>query len=166
MLPALAIGVLLTGCGSSSRTRLSHDAYLSAISRIQGSPAAQDAEKRFVALAAGLVFVPKSDALFRRMSASECSSGSKVFVHDVHRIIDDVARLQPPEDAEDLQRRFLAASRRTAGMLDRLSTDVTSGRVTCGHDWNQRAYGLDSTMEAEQVLSEFADRYHLASGEH
>ena len=172
MLLAVCIGVLAGACGesdgggSSSSTRLSDDAYVEATSRIESSPAALDAEKRFAALAAGVDIRPKSDPPVYPMSASECRNGAKAFARDIHRIIDDVAVLRPPKHAEDLQRRFLAAADRSAASLDRLSADVGAGRVSCGREWNHRAFDLASTKEAETVLSEFARRFHLSNGEH
>ena len=156
----LSLAVLLGGCGSSGPDRLSVDDYLSAIDRISQSPPARDAEKRFLELASGKRCGGIPFAC-RTLSRVSCSAGAKAFAVDVHQIIDEAAKLEPPEKADDLQARFLAASRRTSTQLDRLAVDTAAGRVACGQPWNHRAYGLASTKEAQGAISEFLKRFNL-----
>jgi hypothetical protein len=156
----LAAAVVLAGCGSSGPKRLSVDGYMAAIDRISQSPEARDAQKRFLELAAGMRCggIP---FVCRPLSHATCSAGAQTFATDVHRIIDDAAKLEPPKRAEDLQQRFLAASRRTSAQLDRLAVDTTAGRVACGQPWNHRAYGLASTNEAQGAITELFKRFNL-----
>ena len=156
----LSLSVLLGGCGSSGPKRLSVDDYMSAIDRISQSSAARDAERRFLELASGKRCggIPFACHM---LSRARCSAGAKAFAVDVHQIIDDAAKLEPPKKAEDLQAHFLAASRRSSAQLDRLAVDTAAGRVACGQPWNQRAYGLASTKDAQGAISEFFKRFNL-----
>lgn len=153
---------LLSGCGSS-RTRLSHDDYVLAVDRISSSSDVRDAERRFVTLAGGTICSGKPVSC-RSLSRKECTTGSRSFARDVRHIVDAVARLDPPRDVEDLQARFLVASRRSADLLDTLADDVADGRVACGMPWNRRAYNLSSTVKAEHALADLAKRYKLRTG--
>jgi hypothetical protein len=156
----LAAAAVLAGCGTGSETRLSVDGYMAAIDRISQSPEARDAQRRFFELAAGTSCGGVPFAC-HPLSRASCSAGAKAFAADAHRIIDDAATLRPPKGAEDLQQRFLAASRRTSAQLDRLAVDTARGRVACGQEWNHRAYGLASTKEAQGAISAFFRRFNL-----
>ena len=156
----LAAAVVFAGCGTSSPKRLSVDGYMAAIDRISQSPEARDAQKWFFQLAAGTRCGGIPFAC-HPLSRASCSAGAKAFAADVHQIIDDAAKLEPPKKAEDLQARFLAASRRTSAQLDRLALDTAAGRVACGQPWNHRAYGLASTKEAQGAINEFFTRFNL-----
>lgn len=156
----LAAGVVLAGCGNSGPKRLSVDGYMAAIDRISQSPEARDAQKRFLELASGTRCGGIPFAC-HPLSRARCSAGARAFAADVRRIIDDAAMLEPPKKAEDLQARFLAASRRTSAQLDRLALDTAAGRVACGQPWNHRAYGLASTKQAQGAISEFFKRFNL-----
>jgi hypothetical protein len=149
----LILVAALSGCGEGGGARLSHDEYRVALERLAfSSPAMRDAQRRFSQLAAGSV------------TASECPRSARRFAEDVHILIDAVARLRPPRDAEDLQPRLLAAARRTAEQLDDLADQVASGRVACGQPWNARAYGLPSTEVFQSVVDAYARRgYRLES---
>jgi hypothetical protein len=152
--------VVLGGCGSGGPKRLSVDDYMAAIDRISRSPVVRDAQTRFFQLAAG----GRCDGVplaCHPLSHASCSARAKAFAVDVRRIIDDAATLEPPEKAEDLQARFLAASRRTHAQLDRLALDTAAGRLACGQPWNHRAYGLGSTTEAEGAITELFRRFDL-----
>jgi hypothetical protein len=149
----LTLVATLSGCGESGEARLSHDEYRIALERLAfSSPAMRDAQRRFNELAAGSV------------TASECPRSARRFAEDVHVLIDAVARLRPPRDAEDLQPRLLAAARRSAEQLDDLADQVAAGRVACGQPWNARAYGLPSTEVFQSVVDAYARRgYRLQS---
>ena len=95
------------------------------------------------------------------MPAAVCRKDAREFAGDIDEIVREVAALTPPKDVSDLQARFVADASKSASLLDKLADDVDAGRVTCGEPWNQRAYGLPSTIDAEQVLTEYAQRGYL-----
>ena len=148
----------VVGCASSGTARLSHDEYLAALRQIEMSPAVQDADRRFFELASGM---SAGSGVIESLGETQCRDGAKRFSDDVRSIVDAVARLSPPADAADLQRRFVAAAGRTADELEKLAEAVADGRISCGQPWNRRAYGLASTAEAERVLAEYAERGYL-----
>jgi hypothetical protein len=149
MLILATSALLFSGCGNGSAKPLTHDQYLFALRQIEASPMARDVDRRFFQLAAGDV------------SREECRTGTRTFADDVRNIVDAIARLHPPRDAADLQRRLVVSAGRAADLLDQLADDVAAGRVACGMPWNRRAYGLPSTAEAERVLAEYARRGYL-----
>jgi hypothetical protein len=147
---ALAFMVAAAGCvsgtdsgsGTGIGPQLTHDEYQA---RIESAPVVLETAALFYRLAAGDV------------SDVECRTGAaRTFARNVHRIIDSVAALNPPDDAADLQRRLLAAAEETSSALDPLADDVEAGDVTCGQPWNERAYGLASTTRVEAVIAEYA----------
>jgi hypothetical protein len=150
LLVALAVACMAAACGggsgspSSVRPQLTHREYQAAIDGLETSRVAFETGTLFFRLAAGGI----SDA--------ECRAGARTFSGNVHRIIDAIAALNPPDDAAALQRRLLAAVGETASRLDALADDVDSGAVTCGEPWNQRAYGLASTTRAQAVIAQYA----------
>jgi hypothetical protein len=127
-------GGLLFGCGhggaaSQSGKQLTHDEYQRAIVGVEMSAASTEASRLFFSLAAG------------DLSDADCRSGTRRFADDIHTVIDSIAALHPPDDAQDLQRRLIDAGRESAAQLDTLASDVESGKVSCGEQWNNRAYG-------------------------
>ena len=80
------------------------------------------------------------------------------FHRSIGEIVDEVAALSPPRDAEGIQRRFVSAARVSVGVVGRAARDVEAGRLRCGRPMNRRIYGLPSTRRAEQALSELADK--------
>jgi hypothetical protein len=151
LLVVVSGGVLL-GCGGSGATasgsgeHLTHDEYQRAIVGVETSPASNEASRLFSSLAAG------------DLSDADCRAGARRFADDIHTIIDSIAALDPPDDAQDLQRRLIDAARDSAAQLDTLAGDVESGKVACGEQWNHRAYGLPSTTKAYQVIIEAGRR--------
>jgi hypothetical protein len=143
---------LLLGCSGSggsasgSGKRLTHDEYQRAIVGVETSSASTETGRLFFSLAVG------------DLSDADCRTGARRFADDIHTIIDSISAIHPPDDALDLQQRLLDAARKSAAQLDALASDVESGKVACGEQWNHRAYGLPSTTRALQVIEEAGRR--------
>jgi hypothetical protein len=162
---SIAIGVvlagLLAGCGgtggagsseqatSGDGPRLSKRQYERAVAEIIESQPVREADRLFFKLAAGDV------------TAQECTTETRQFVSDVGSGIDAVARLNPPVEVAGLQARIVVAGRESEKQLQRLAEDVAAGKVSCGPQWNSRAYGLPSTDRAVAILAEYARRGYL-----
>jgi hypothetical protein len=146
LVAALTVGCMYAVGERDARLRLNHDAYLAALHVIERSPAARDADRLFLRLATGAV------------SPEECRQGARRFADDVSNVVGAIDRLRPPPDAAGLQRKLVAAARRSEHALDDLADDVAAGRVRCGQSWNRRAYGLPSTLQAQHLLDEYARR--------
>jgi hypothetical protein len=147
-LSAILAIALLAGCGHSQPKALTHAQPDAALDAIVYSPTLQRADREFMELAAG-------------MPSAACPVEARAFADDTDDLVESVAELRPPPDAENLQRLFVPSARRTAHLLDRLADDVAAGRVACGRPWNRRAYGLRSTVAAERALRAFAPRGYL-----
>lgn len=152
-----AVAVLTAGCGgSASGTKsgppLTHDRYIAALNAITTGPALDEAQRLFFRLAAG------------RISEEECRDGARRFADDAKEVVADVAALNPPAEVADLQERFVASASVSTSLIEKLADDVEAGRVECGQPWNRRAYGLPSTADAQEVLTELAQRGYLFVG--
>jgi hypothetical protein len=148
VLPAALAAALLVGCGDSRPQRPTHAEYDAALTAIISSPTLQRADREFFELAAGMQTAP-------------CPREARAFADDIDELVERVAKLRPPPDAADLQRRFVAPARRTAHLLELLADDVAAGRVECGMAWNRRAYGLASTAEAQRVMRAYGERGYV-----
>ena len=156
----LVVG-LLVGCGGTGRAdsreqaasgdgpRLSKRQYERAVAEIIESQPVREADRLFFKLAAGDV------------TADECTTETGRFVRDVGSGIDAVARLNPPLEVAGLQARIVVAGRESQRQLQQLAEDVAAGKVSCGPQWNRRAYGLPSTDRAVAILAEYARRGYL-----
>jgi hypothetical protein len=162
---SVAIGVvlagLLAGCGgtggadgseqatSGNGPRLSKRQYQRAVAEIIESEPVREADRLFFKLAAGDV------------TADECTTETRRFLSDVGSGIDAVAKLNAPVEVAALQARIVVAGRQSEKELQRLAEDVAAGKVSCGQEWNSRAYGLRSTDHAVALLAQYARRGYL-----
>jgi hypothetical protein len=162
---SLAIGLvvagLLAGCGGTGSAdsseqattgdgpRLSKRQYERSVAEIIESKPVREADRLFFKLAAGDV------------TADECTTETRRFLSDVGSGIDAVAKLNAPVGVDGLQARIVVAGRQTEKQLQRLAEDVAAGKVSCGQEWNSRAYGLRSTDRAVAILAEYARRGYL-----
>ena len=139
-LTSLAAALLLAGCMSDDGEGLSHEEYQDEIQAITAGPDVSEAS---------LLFVELRDAFQDRAA---CTAKAAEFHTRLEAIVTAVEALDPPADAEAAQRDFVAAARESVRAIGRLADDVAHGRVQCGEDYRDHAYGLPSTERAEDVL--------------
>jgi hypothetical protein len=137
----------------STVPQLTGEQYRTAIQQIQSSDTARQVDQLFFSLAAGDV------------SPRECRDGARRFAEDIHAIIHDVERLAPPDDAVLPQQRLVESAKESAAKLDALADDVEAGAVTCGRQWNERAYGLPSTDRADEAFVELSNLGYVYIGQ-
>jgi hypothetical protein len=146
---------LLAGCGSGtgSKARLSHDDYLQRIREIEAGTDARSVGQLFFKIVTEPGF-PQATCLVR----------AREFDRHLHKLVEDVASLQPPRAIQSLQDRFVAAAGETAKVVDRAVADVQSGSLSCGVPMNRRIYGLPSSERVHEVLNELGKRgYRIGS---
>lgn len=126
-----------------TRTEFEHDVF----SLVEG-PAA-DAARLYSVIVIG--FIP----------SDECRAKATRFHEILEQIVERVEDLRPPEEVEELHRRFLINAHESVAEVGKAVEDVRRGDLTCGLDLNRRIYGLPSTMRAEEVISEFHELGYL-----
>ncbi len=70
----------------------------------------------------------------------------RTFEQRLDSIVDDVERLKPPQEAQELQDEFVDAARDSVAAVRAAGKDVEAGRLSCGRPMNDRIYGLDSSQ--------------------
>jgi hypothetical protein len=141
--------VLLAGCGGSGSPQpLSHDEYQAKIQAIV-----------LGAAPAGRLF---SDVVYQSAehpkTVAECGRKTAQLRDELQRIVDDVDALDPPADAAELQRRFVANARVSVASVGRAADAAARGDVHCGGEMNRRIYGLPSTERAQAAITELEQR--------
>ena len=141
----------LTGCGGGER--LTKGEYLERGREIQVSTSLLDAGRLFFRLSSG------------RVSAEECQDGTVRFRDAAASVVAEVDEIRPPQEIEQIHDRLVAAAQESIDALDGLVDDVSAGEVSCGQEWNRRAYGLASTERAQAVLKELEQQGYDFIGE-
>jgi hypothetical protein len=147
LLTLITAGAIVVGCGTGGHARLSHDEYLQKMREIEAGADARSADRLFFKL----VTEPE-------LPKAGCLSRAREFARNLRNIVDDVASLRPPRPVQSLQDRFVSAARQSVEEVDGAAKDVEAGSLTCGMPLNRRIYGLPSTLRAQQVLQEFAEK--------
>jgi len=140
--------VLAAGCGATDR--LSKGEYVDRLRAIESSPAAQEATRLYD-------HVVVDPALPR----PRCGSTMRTFEQRLDSIVDDVERLKPPQEAQELQDEFVDAARDSVAAVRAAGKDVEAGRLSCGRPMNDRIYGLDSSQRAERVIMELGRKGYI-----
>jgi hypothetical protein len=150
LLSALALGSC--GGGSSGSEPLTHDEYQAAIGRVQRDAA--PADRLFFDIVAG-----------EDMSVAECGEKTRQFQRELQKIVDEVDRLDPPDDVAGIQARFLDAARESVESVGVTAEDAANGSVRCGFAINKRIYGLASTERARLAAEELEQHGYFVFGE-
>ena len=101
----------------------------------------------------------------RRRPVAECSRLMRNFTGRVGQLLGRVAGLDPPPAVAGIQREFLVAAWSSWRRLEKIGGDVTTGRVRCGDDLNNRIYGMPSTERAERAIARLERRGYRVFGE-
>jgi len=101
----------------------------------------------------------------RRRPEAECSRLMRDFTRVVGLLLGRVAGLDPPPAVAGIQREFLDAAWSSWRRLEKIGGDVATGRVRCGHDLNDRIYGMPSTERAERAIARLQRRGYRVFGE-
>ena len=148
--------VALSGCGGSGGAPLSHGEYQAKIQSIVlgAAPAGR--------LFSAVVYQGGAD---NPTTVAECGRKAAQLHDELQRIVDEVDALDPPADAADLQRRFLANARVAVVSVGRTAAAAARGDVHCGGEMNRRIYGLPSTERAQAAVTELEQRGYRVFGE-
>jgi hypothetical protein len=133
------------------RGRLTRRGYQRAIWRLVSDTA--EPTRLFTALVA------------RRRPVAECSRLMRDFTRLVGLLLGRVAGLDPPPAVAGIQREVLDAAWSSWRRLEKIGGDVATGRVRCGHDLNDRIYGMPSTERAERAIARLQRRGYRVFGE-
>ena len=101
----------------------------------------------------------------RRRPVAECSRLMRNFTGRVGQLLGRVAGLDPPPAVAGIQREFLVAAWSSWRRLEKIGGDVTTGRVRCGDDLNNRIYGMPSTERADRAIARLERRGYRVFGE-
>ena len=153
---ALFLALVAGGCGGGPQKRLTHDEYQAKIRAV-----VRDAEP------AGRLF---SEVVWQGgpgnpKTVAECGRKAAQLHDELRRIVNEVDALDPPADAADLQRRFVANARVSVASVGRAADAAARGDLHCGGEMNRRIYGLPSTGRAEQAVTELEQRGYVVFGE-
>jgi hypothetical protein len=158
----MAAPALLGGCGETdgappgqevAQVRLTHSQYQDEIQTILRS---EDSR-----LASSLFF----DTVANGYDTEECSAKVRRFHDRLGSIIRQVEDLEPPSDAHDAQRDFLAEAKESVRLVGVAADDVGKSRLTCGQPLNKRIYGMPSTRRAEDALATLEERGYVIFGD-
>lgn len=141
---------LAAGCGESG-ARLSKNEYLDQIRALEFGDLARDATRAFDQMALDDSVLPQA----------ECAAKARRLHEDLDGIIDEVDALRPPAEVQDVQDEFVSAGRKTVDTVGDLAQEIESGKLACGRAFNQRAYGLPSTAQAQRAIEELGRRGYL-----
>lgn len=161
--------VLLGGCGEETDDRprqpdaravLTHEQYQQAILEILRGDEVRMAGRLFFDVV-GRAF----DVVGRAQDSNECADQVRAFHDQLRAIIRQVEDLDPPADADDIQRRFLEAAQESVRLVGVAADDVGNGQLKCGPPLNNRIYGLPSTERAQEEIATLERRGYFVFGE-
>jgi hypothetical protein len=151
---------LMTACTASddgqdevaSTGAMTRDQYQQSIVAIRSGQEATEATRLFFSVVGEL-------------DKADCS----VRIHRFHDLLASILRqvgdLDPPAEAADVQRDFLAAANKSVRYVEQAATDVDEDTLSCGEAMNARIYGLPSTLEAERALERLEKLGYTVLGE-
>jgi hypothetical protein len=106
-----------------------------------------------------------TDLVVEQRSPEECAAGVAKLHDQIDALIDRVAELTPPENAQPIQDDFVAAARRSVDQIGEAEEKVAAGDVSCGMELNDELYGMQSTDEAERAIARLERRGYFVFGE-
>jgi hypothetical protein len=151
VVPMLSMALLsLSGCSEGNSERLTRDDYQERILEIVGGEDAREATRLY------------TDSVAQTYGREQCAARVRKLHEHLEAIVEKVAEIRPPSDAEAAQRNFLAAARESVGQVGNVVDGVASGQFQCGEDLNGRLYGMPSTRRAEQAIARLEEQgYHV-----
>ena len=80
-------------------------------------------------------------------------------------LVDRIAALRPPAQAEPAHDDFVAAARTSVDRIGTVRETVAAGKVSCGDELNRELYGMPSTAEAERAVPDSTRGYFVLASE-
>ena len=132
---------------------LTHEQYQQEIQRILNGDDSRMASRLFF------------ETVATSSPTAECSAKVHRFHGYLRSIIRQVEGLEPPPDADDAQREFLAEAQESLRLVGVAADDAGQGRLRCGPPLNARIYGMASTTRAEAALTKLEQRGYIVFGD-
>ena len=145
--------VLLAGCSAGADERLTKDEYQQRILDLAGGEDATEAIQLF------------TDSVAQDYGRAECAARLQQLHGRLESILEEVAEIHPPEDAEEAQREFLAAGRDSVDQVDEIADEVSSGQLRCGQALTKQLYGMSSTNRAREALARLENSGYFIFGD-
>jgi TolA-binding protein len=106
-----------------------------------------------------------TDLVVEHRSPEDCAAGVAKLQDQIDALIDRVAELTPPENAQPIQDDFVAAARRSVDQIGEVQKQVAAGDVSCGMELNDELYGMPSSNEAERAIARMERAGYFVFGE-
>jgi hypothetical protein len=146
--------VVLAGCGGGDdeqQGQLSKAGYQAAVQEIVQDSAAPT----------GLY----TDLVVRSRPQEECANIMRTFYDEVNDLVERVAALEPPTDVRSIQDDFVFAARQSVDQVGEIRDQVEAGKVSCGQELNDQLYGMPSSDQADQAISELEKQGYVVFGQ-
>ena len=153
MLALVMTATAIAACGSGGgdqQSQLSQDEYQAAIQKILQDSTAP------TSLYTDLVVRPRRQ--------KQCASMMRTFYDEVNGLTEQVAALDPPDDVAAIQQRFVSAASQSVDRVGEIRDQVEEGKVTCGRELNDMLYGMPSSKQAEQAISDLEKQGYVVFG--
>lgn len=153
---------MLGACGSNSqsasdeptgRPALTHAQYQAALTEVVTSKDTRAASQLFL------------ESVASDYQGEPCSEKVHALEKSLAAMVQQVVDLEPPPDAEDQHRDFLAAAKESVRLVGVAADDVADGNLSCGSALNKRIYGLPSTTRAEKAIEVLESRGYFILGQ-
>jgi hypothetical protein len=144
---------LLAGCAGGNDEGLTRDEYQKRILDVVGGENARQATRLY------------TDSVAEEYGREECAARVRELHKHLESILEEVAEIRPPSDAEAAQRDFLTAARESVARVGKVVDEVASGQLRCGQDLNGRLYGMRSTRRAEQAIARLEEQGYYVFGD-
>lgn len=104
------------------------------------------------------------DLVVRRRPQDECLELMGSFHREVEQLIERAAGLRAPRAVASIHARFVDAARESVGRVAEIESEVSAGELACGEELNDQLYGMPSTEEAEDAISDLEARGYFVFG--
>lgn len=99
-----------------------------------------------------------------RQPQDRCAELIAAFDREVGQLIERAAAMPAPRAVAPLHARLVDAARGSIDRVGELESEVVGGELACGQDLNDQLYGMPSTEEAEDAISDLEDRGYVVFG--
>ena len=106
-----------------------------------------------------------TDLVVKPQPREKCAAGVATLEDQIGELVDRIAALRPPAQAEPAHDDFVAAARTSVDRIGTVRETVAAGKVSCGDELNRELYGMPSTTEAERAITRLERRGYFVFGE-